>query len=295
MLPIEEKNCSGFIQREYLYAKGFVKRLADIFRKKERDIVIVPCRGNDIHYKSLRYYPDFEIVPMIWDAWPVYWKKTFGSLKRLKVRTCFCSSGQVAATIREKLGINAVWIPEGIDIQTYPRQPQPLGSRNIDVFELGRRYEKYHTVIEELIDEGMIKSYAGKKNDADGNITELAFPTAQSLIEGMYDSKCVICFPRCMSHPQVAGNIETLTIRYWESMLAGCLMIGHAPRELVDLIGYNPVIEVDWSDPRTQLREILSDIGMYDGLVRKNRESALAHASWDSRMEIIRKTLAERF
>ena len=45
--------------------------------------------------------------------------------------------------------------------------------------------------------------------------------------------------------PELAGDIETLTQRYWECMLSRIVMLGHAPQELIDLIGYNPVIEID--------------------------------------------------
>ena len=47
-----------------------------------------------------------------------------------------------------------------------------------------------------------------------------------------------------MTQPEVAGDIETLTQRYWECMFSRMVMVGHAPQELIDFIGYNPVIEL---------------------------------------------------
>ena len=73
----------------------------------------------------------------------------------------------------------------------------------------------------------------------------------------MSKSKIMVCFPQCDTNPGRAGNIETLTIRYWEAMLSGCVIIGRAPNELINLIGYNPVIEVDWERAQEQLEEIL--------------------------------------
>lgn len=290
---MEEKNCSGWIRKEYYLAKGMLKSVASVFGSRRKDIIIVPCRGDDMHYKSLVYYPNYEIVPMLWDAWPVHWPKTCKALKMLHVKLCFCSSRQVASLIKEKLGIQTVWMPEGIDIRKYEDPLKPLAERCIDVFELGRHYDRYHAAVEKLIASGTVQNYRGKQTDADGNLTELAFPTAESLIEGMRDVKCIPCFPRCMTHPQVAGDIETLTIRYWECMLSGCLIVGHAPQELIDVVGYNPVIEVDWTDAEGQLTHILTHIEQYEELVQKNHQTALNHASWDNRMPMLLNTLEE--
>ena len=58
----------------------------------------------------------------------------------------------------------------------------------------------------------------------------------------------------------MAGKIETLTQRYWECMLSRCLIVGRAPFELINLIGYNPVIEVEWGNESEQLLRILNNI-----------------------------------
>ena len=63
------------------------------------------------------------------------------------------------------------------------------------------------------------------------------------------------------------------------------LMVGHAPRELVDLIGYNPVIELDKANPNVQIQDILTHIDDYQELVDKNRETALRLGCWDKRMQ----------
>lgn len=87
------------------------------------------------------------------------------------------------------------------------------------------------------------------------------------------------------------GHIETLTQRYWEAMLSRCLMVGRAPQELIRLIGYNPVIEVDWDNAREQLSNILDHIDNFQELVDKNFEYAKKYASWDHRMVMIKKIL----
>ena len=88
-----------------------------------------------------------------------------------------------------------------------------------------------------------------------------------------------------MSVPEMAGDVETLTQRYWECMLSGTLIVGHAPKELVDLLGYNPVIELETDeDIGSRLSQILDNISSYQELADKNLAVARENASWDTRM-----------
>ena len=74
-------------------------------------------------------------------------------------------------------------------------------------------------------------------------------------------------------------------------MLSRNLIIGRAPQELIDLIGYNPVINVDWSNPEQQLLHVLERINDYQSFVDKNYETALKYAGWDKRLPIIEEAL----
>ena len=70
-------------------------------------------------------------------------------------------------------------------------------------------------------------------------------------------------------------------------MLSGCIMIGRAPKELIDLIGYNPVIEVEWHRAQQQLYDILDSVDKYQNLVNHNYEIAKRYASWGERISQI--------
>ena len=76
-------------------------------------------------------------------------------------------------------------------------------------------------------------------------------------------------------------------------MLSGCLMLGRAPQELIDFIGYNPVVNIDWEHQEYQLQSILSDISKYQGLVDKNYLIAMEKGSWSSRISMIKSYLAQ--
>ena len=81
------------------------------------------------------------------------------------------------------------------------------------------------------------------------------------------------------------GDVETLTQRLWDCMVSGTLIVGHAPKELVDLLGYNPVIELETDeDIGSRLSQILDNISSYQELADKNLAVARENASWDTRM-----------
>ena len=108
----------------------------------------------------------------------------------------------------------------------------------------------------------------------------------------MADARIAIALPRSMTQPEVAGDIETLTQRYWECMLSRMVMLGHAPQELVDFIGYNPVIELCEDTPAEKLiTDVLSHISDYQPLVDRNRETALRIGTWRVRMKMVMEWL----
>ena len=71
-------------------------------------------------------------------------------------------------------------------------------------------------------------------------------------------------------------------------MLSRMVIIGHCPKELEELIGYNPVIECDYSNNiQNKINDILNNIETYQLLVNKNREYALKYGDWKERMKKI--------
>lgn len=247
--------------------------------------IIITSRGNDLLINAFPYYT-YNIIPMLWDLWPCYWEKLFRDLKILKVKECFVTASQMVDILKEKCGIIAHWIPEAIDIRDYECGKE-LRHRCINVYELGRQHHEYHKIIESLMGT-VINNYKGNEYDKDGRLIKLAFPTANDLLSALPEIQIIVCFPKIDTHPLEAGGIETLTQRYWEAMLSGCLIIGRAPQELIDLIGYDPVVNVDWDNPQKQITEILNNIENYQELVNKNIITATKLGSWDLRaVEII--------
>lgn len=112
----------------------------------------------------------------------------------------------------------------------------------------------------------------------------------------MGNAKVTIALPRSITQPEIAGDIETLTQRYWECMFSRMVMVGHAPQELIDFIGYNPVIELnDKISAEELIADVIEHIEDYQALVDKNRETAEKQGSWDMRMKWLMSELAEYY
>ena len=106
----------------------------------------------------------------------------------------------------------------------------------------------------------------------------------EALFQAMGNARITLCLPRSVTHPELAEGVETLTQRYWEALLSGMLIVGHAPQELVDIVGYNPVIELDAQAPARQIAQLLAHIADYQPMVDRNREVALAKGDWKQRI-----------
>ena len=221
-------------------------------------------------------YARYEIIPMIWDCWPMYFEKTCQWFIKHNVRTAIFTSSQTADRMKERFPeMNILAITEGIDTSKYC-EGKPLKERSIDLLEFGRRNKK-------VFDVSLPPNYTHlySKNG------EHLFKTEQDLVNGLADSKITICYPRCDTQPQKAGDIETLTQRYWEAMLSHIVIVGRAPKELIDLIGYNPVIEIGKENQTELIIDIINHINNYQSLVDRNNDTAKKMGSWDVRVKQI--------
>jgi hypothetical protein len=222
-------------------------------------------------------------VVYCFDCWPSEYPWWEGFLRRHKIKVAFFSANQSAAFFREKLpGLDATWIPEATDLGKYD-PGAPLEARSLHVLELGRRYDRLHA----RITDALKKSRWKHRYEAPG----LVFKTRGELRRGLADTQVSICFPRSMTHPESAGQVETVTQRYFESMASGCLVYGHCPGELQDLFGYNPVIEMDVRDPIGQVLALVENVKAHQPLVNKNLARMSQVGTWDSRAANIKQIL----
>ncbi len=231
---------------------------------------------------SFDTFPDYmryEIIPMIWDCWPMYFEKIVHWLRKYRVRTAIFTSSQTADRMKAEFpDMNILAVTEGINTQYY-HAGEALVDRSIDLLEYGSMERNFFC---ELV--SGIKHV--NRSNANG-----CMDSFKQLTDTMSHAKVTIALPRCDTAPELTGDIETLTQRFWECMLSRTILLGRAPKELVDLIGYNPVIALDRNHPEAQVRDIVAHAEDYQGLVDKNREVALAVAPWEMRMQQVREWL----
>lgn len=234
-----------------------------------------------IKFDTFPDYAFYEIIPLVWDCWPIYYDEMCKWLKKHKVKTAIFTSSQMAEKIRGQFpNINVLTITEGVDIIQYNKGKNLL-ERNVDLLIFGRpNANPFTSNINNLkcvytIENGKRRFTSSEFRDMLGN------------------ARVSIALPRSITDPEIAQGIETLTQRYWENMLSRIVMVGHAPKELTDLIGYNPVIELDREHPNEQIMDILTHIEDYQPLVDKNRETALRLGDWTLRMQQVMDWLRE--
>jgi len=228
-----------------------------------------------------------EMIPYCFDCWPSLYERWTSFFKRHRVRIAFFSARQSAQHFTRVLPeMRSVWLPEATDPFEY-RPSKSWSERDIDVLELGRKNDQFHgRIVEPLAKADKLHLFERVRG-------EIIFPDREDFIEGMARSKISICFPCSQTHPERSGSVETVTHRYFESMASKCLIVGHAPQELIDLFGYNPVIEVQGGYEFEQIESLLDNPHLVQDLIEKNYRRFLEIGTWKSRIASILDILQE--
>jgi len=253
---------------------------------------------NDRIVFSLLMGPDFrQCLPYfitsarkniyMFDAWECHHNELRRFVKLFDVENVFVSSNKAADMLQEKADkCKYHWIPEGIRPEEYKQYPYER--KDIDVLALGRKYDVYHELIVAYL-ENNDKTYLYEKK-----VGVVIFPTRKEFVDSLARSRISICFPSSITHPARSGNMETMTIRYLQSMIAKCLIVGKAPKELLTLFGYNPVIEVDMNNPVRQLQSLFENFPNYVPLIEKNFNTVIEQHTWRHRWNKIKSKLVIR-
>lgn len=244
--------------------------------------------GNDFAYCLPHYLRSGRKFIYIFDAWPRNNLVLVDWVRLLSIEKVFFSALQSSELFNscfppgDKRG---VWVPEGIISEPY--RHVPYQKKNIDVLEFGRRFDWYHDrITDSLRSSGFTHAYNT------GKYGTVHMSEKQQVVDAFARSKISICFPSSITHPQRAEHISTMTLRYLESMLSKCLVVGSRPLDMQFLFDHNPIIEVDKTNPAGQLAEILRNYNDYIPLIEKNYESALNGHLWSHRMKVIREHIS---
>ena len=249
---------------------------------KDKKHLFMVMMGLDVYgYRPYGLFTNHNRSIYLFDAWEKDHEKITTFVRDFGIDYVFVSSSQAAERLNRLLGQSKFyWIPEGINPSEY--KYVSFEKKDIDVLALGRRYDDYHHAIVSFMEKNhYVYLYEKEK----GNII---FPTRDEFIDGLARTKISICVPSNITHPDRAGDIETMTIRYLQSMISKCLIVGRAPKEMIELFGYNPVIEIDETRLSEQLNDILKNYADYVSLIEKNYRQVIQHHTWKNRWQQIK-------
>jgi hypothetical protein len=255
--------------------------------RSSRVLVVVPMMGprfDLLHAACLFGTP----VPFCWDVWEPQWKDWEATLARLRPPLVMTTALQSAEYLHGRLpGIRVEHMPEAAVLNRYSAGAE-LHERRIDVLELGRRNNAWHAaVVHEAEARGARHLYEPRPG-------QLVFTGGEKeMLRGLADSKVSVCFPSSVTHPQRSGLVTTMTHRYLESIASRCVVLGHAPEELTSLLGCDPVVHADRTDPWGQLRSVLDSISSYQEQVDSAQKRLLAVGGWDTRATQLAALLRE--
>jgi hypothetical protein len=220
----------------------------------------------------------------LFDAWPSQHAEIAEFLESWGVQFAFVSSSQAAEQLKHRVErCTVLWVPEGVEPSRY--SSRSFLERDIDVLQLGRKYDAYHSLIAPALEK------AGKSYLYERDKGTLVFPDRAAFIAGLSRARISICTPSSLTHPDRAGGIETMTTRYLQSMTSRCLVVGHAPAEMVELFGYNPVVEIEMGRAADQILEVLEKFEDYVPLIQRNFETVSKSHTWSRRWEQMSKVL----
>jgi len=290
VLDLESALIAGGMRGVVPYQKGLV-RVATRGVARLGLIRNFGTRGADSYLAVLMGPAEYRLFPrsylsdtilICFDCWPGYFDRWESIFRRNRTSLAFFTARQSAEYFSGRLPeLKAVWMPEAVDPGIYQCQ-KPLKARSIDVLELGRRYDRYHNLIEAGLRHSPLRHLYEKSKG------ETIFSTRGDLVDGLSETRISICFPGSITSPERCGDIETVTHRYFESMASKCVIVGSCPGELSDLFGFNPVIDADFNDPMGQIEEILSRPDDYQTVVERNYRRLLEVGTWKVRAEFIK-------
>ncbi len=270
-----------------LFRKLVIKRNFPFFpgiipKKKTHRLCIL--MGVELHKPFVPFCFNRSNHVYFFDAWPDRHLEIERFIKAMNIKNVFFSSAQATMMFKQKkIACNFHWISEGIDLTEYSFKGYQ--QKDIDVLSFGRKYDPLHDKIATGLNNSNI-TYLYEKTKG-----EIIFKDRSSFIDGLARTKISICIPSNITHPERAGNISTMTIRYLQSMASKALVLGFMPDDMKELFDYEPLIPLDMNDPLEQIKNILENFPAYSALIEKNYNFIKEHHTWTNRWIAIQKIL----
>jgi hypothetical protein len=264
--------------------EGFLDKIAGLLRNiKIKNTFFAVIMDTNVFHKRTFPYLAFDSVDKaiyLFDAWEPIYPKIQELLTEYNFNLIFISAKRTAEHFSSVLNNKKVfWVPEGITTEHY--KFAEYKDKTIDVFQMGRKYLKFHDNIVEYCKLHEI-NYLYEREKG-----ELIFKTQELFTDALGKSKISICFPSSTTHPERSGTVSTITQRYFQSMISKCIIVGEAPSEMKELFSYEPVIKADLKFPGEQLKDILNNYEDYKPLIERNYNEVCQNHHWRNRAQSI--------
>lgn len=246
----------------------------------KRDRILFASLSGIEYIKIFQHYVFRSKLKVIYqfDSWTHDNAINENAFRSFKINIAFVSIKKAAEYFNTlKIpNFKAYWMPEAINTDSYCWQD--YGAKDIDILQYGRRWEWLHELLLPFCRTNNI-NYQYPKDS--GNVKR-QFKDRDALLKVLSKTRIAVCVPKTMTHPDY--DLSTVTTRYFECMASKCLILGHAPQDLVSLFGYNPVVEVDHSDPLGQINYLLNHFDQFVPLIERNYEVVKLKHQWENRI-----------
>lgn len=166
-----------------------------------------------------------------------------------------------------------VFIPEAVQPETY----FPDLDKSLDILAYGRTFPKHH----DALVKGLPKQVS---------YTYHYLQTRMDLLKALGHAKITINFPRSWIDPRL--KTEMATMRYFQAMASKSLILGHCPDLLLEVMGYNPCIKADLSDPVGQVMHLLENYDEHVALIERNYQEVKSAHTFSHRWMKMKESLS---
>ncbi|MEM0913990.1 MAG: glycosyltransferase [Planctomycetota bacterium] len=228
---------------------GMLQRLGPMrsaWRRGRYDVVFVP-------EDQLGFFPPLglrrELVPWCMDSWPKFDAGLHGFFEKFGVRrACFTQRAAVERCRAAMPEIAASWMPESTPPEIYDAS-LPLADRPTRIISYGRQLDGMNEALAALGDEssGVLDAATCRRRFAD----------LDSLRAAIGRARTTLAYPRSLTHTDFSGGSETMTLRYLEAVASRTVLMGATTQEMVDLFGFDPVIEATPGTVGDLVREVV--------------------------------------
>ncbi len=266
-ISLAAKKLKSFLARYHPNTR--LKNIVGIFMRYDDAQYLAPYLKN-VSGKS---------VGILYDAWEPNLPAIADYYSRLKFDYLFVTAKSSAEYLAKALQeTNVRWLPESLLDENY--SCLQLLDRKTDVVQFGRYFAPAHEKLKNIASANAINYLCSE------NTNQLLFDDDEVFLSALGEARISICYARIFSHPNLTGSTNTMTLRYLQSMMSGCILIGSTPPEMIDLFGFNPVIEVTIENMESLVLDVVNNPDKYQEASTRNHEAAKLHL-WKDRAKTL--------